>query len=185
LLLEWVKSSLAKALTEPRDNPLNPQQTIHAVICYVFRESDRKYLLIHKVRGKFGGGFWNGPGGKIEPSESPEEAVKREVFEETGLEVSELKNVGLLEFYFGSGKKEPDWTAVVFRTTSFKGKLRSRTEEGTLRWIEEDQLPLERMWEDDRYWIPLLLKGIRFKGTFEFTADAKKITSYKLEKLES
>ena len=162
-------------------DPLNPSETIRAVICYIFDEPRRKYLLIHKAKGKFGGGFWNGPGGKIEAGESGEEAAKREVFEETGLQISNLQEAGKLEFYFGHGKQKPDWTAVVYRTKKYQGKLKARSEEGILRWIGEDELPLDRMWEDDRYWLPLLVKGTKFKGVFEFTSDSKRIVSYKLE----
>ena len=162
-------------------DPLNPEDTISAVICYIYDESNRKYLLIHKAKGKFGGGFWNGPGGKVETGESTVEAAKREVFEETGLTISNLKEAGVLEFFFGHGKPKPDWTAVVFKTKEYSGKVKSRTKEGTLRWISEDELPLDQMWEDDRYWLPLLVKGSKFKGVFEFTSDSKKIVSYKLE----
>lgn len=162
-------------------DPLNPRETIRAVICYIYDETARKYLLIHKAKGKFGGGFWNGPGGKIEPGESPEEACKREVFEETGLRISNLTETGTLEFFFGQGKSKPDWTAVVFKTKEFHGDLKERTDEGTLSWVAESELPLDEMWEDDRYWLPLLVKGIKFRGIFEFTSDSKKIVAYKLE----
>jgi 8-oxo-dGTP pyrophosphatase MutT (NUDIX family) len=162
-------------------DPLNPRETIRAVICYVYDKPRRNYLLIHKAKGKFGGGFWNGPGGKIEAGESAEKATKREVFEETGLRISNLEEAGTLEFYFGHGKQKPDWTAVVFITTEFQGKLKTRSEEGTLHWIGEDELPFDCMWEDDRYWLPLLVKGTKFKGVFEFTSDSKRIVSHKLE----
>jgi len=39
------------------------------------------------------------------------------------------------------------------------------------------------MWEDDRYWLPLLVKGIKFHGVFEFTSDSKKLVSHAIEKL--
>lgn len=159
---------------------MNPSQTIHAVLCYIERPSDGKYLLLLKAKGKFGEGFWNAPGGKIEPSESAEKAAVREVFEETGLVVSDLKVAGNLEFYFGPGKAKPDWTAVVFKTSNFSGSLRERSEEGTLEWFGRDRLPMDKMWEDDRYWLPLLLRGVGFAGRFEFTADSKKLVKHEL-----
>ena len=165
------------------ENPLNPSNTIRAVLCYIEREEDEKFLLLHKAKGKFGEGFWNAPGGKIEPKESPKSAAQREVFEETGLTVFELEGAGKLEFYFGPSKKKPDWIAEVFKTSKFVGRAKARGEEGTLRWFPKDNLPFERMWEDDRYWLPLLVKGIRFSGKFEFTADSKTLVSHKITKL--
>ena len=44
-----------------------------AVLCYI-RDGGR-VLLQHKAEGRFGGGFWNAPGGKIVDGESPEQAA--------------------------------------------------------------------------------------------------------------
>ncbi|MDG6922200.1 MAG: 8-oxo-dGTP diphosphatase [Nitrososphaerota archaeon] len=158
---------------------LNPKDTIRAVLCYLKRNNN--YLLLLKAAGKFGGGFWNAPGGKIELGESSEEAAVREVREETGLMVSQLERAGSLEFYFGPGKKRPDWVAEVFTSIEFFGTIKE-SDEGKLEWFPEDKLPLEQMWEDDRHWIPLLIKGVRFRGVFEFTSDSKRLVSYYLEK---
>ena len=138
--------------TEPK--LLNPTNTIRAVICYL--KSGDNYLLLLKADGKFGGGFWNAPGGKIEHGEKPVDAAIREVKEETGLDVRSLERCGYLEFYFGSGKKRPDWTAEVFQSTDFDGMLKE-SNEGKLKWFSKKELPTERMWEDDRHWLPLLV----------------------------
>ena len=157
---------------------LNPPQTIRAVICYVRRGDE--YLLLLKASGRFGGGFWNAPGGKIELGESPEEAARREVREETGLIVNSLDRMGYLEFYFGAGKERPDWTAQVFACEDFSGELKE-SEEGKLQWTPSDKLPMDQMWEDDKYWLPLLVKGTKFRGVFEFTSDSKKLVSHRVE----
>ncbi len=44
-----------------------------------------------------GGEYWSLPAGAIEPGETPEEAVVREVWEETGLKVQVKKQKGYLE----------------------------------------------------------------------------------------
>jgi 8-oxo-dGTP diphosphatase len=67
----------------PGADAAGPVQCVGAVI----RDEDRRILLI--LRGHEPGvGLWSIPGGRIEPGESDEEAVVREVREETGLEVS-------------------------------------------------------------------------------------------------
>ncbi len=159
---------------------LNPSSTIRAVLCHIRRGDE--YLLLLKSKGKFGEGFWNAPGGKIETMETAEQAAKREVLEETGLFVENLAEAGFLEFYFGQGKRAPDWTAEVFHTSTFSGDLKATSEEGMLRWFRKEDLPYEQMWEDDRYWLPLLTAGIKFKGVFEFTSDSKRIVSHRVIK---
>ena len=154
--------------------------TIRAVLCYLKRDS--RYLLLLKAMGKFGGGFWNAPGGKIENGESSEDAVVREVREETGLLVRTLEKIGMLEFYFGPEKQKPDWTAEVFSSSDFSGSL-VESDEGRLEWFEEDRLPMDQMWEDDRYWLPLLVKGSKFHGIFWFTSDMKKLLSHEIKPL--
>jgi 8-oxo-dGTP pyrophosphatase MutT (NUDIX family) len=159
---------------------LNPAQTIRAVICYIRRGDD--FLLLLKASGKFGGGFWNAPGGKIKVEESPEAAARREVFEETGLSVGSLENVGHLEFYFGAGKPRPDWTAEVFLIREFTGQVKE-SEEGKLEWFSKDNLPFDKMWQDDRYWLPLLVEGKKFLGTFEFSQDSKELIAHSVEEV--
>ena len=55
---------------------------------------------------------WDLPGGHIEDGEEPEEAAKREAFEETGLKVSDLK-----------AKNVPDSFRHFFTTKNYSGKI--------------------------------------------------------------
>jgi len=157
---------------------LNPTKTIRAVLCYIRNEN--QFLLLLKSSGRFGGGFWNAPGGKIKDGEDPVIATKREVLEETGLTVEDLKKMGFLEFFFGSGKQNPDWTAEVFITSEFSGSMRE-SDEGKLQWFSKENLPIGQMWQDDRYWLPLLVEGKKFRGSFQFSGDSKELLSYDVE----
>ena len=161
---------------------LNPKDTIRAVLCYLKHEG--KYLLLLKAAGRFGGGFWNAPGGKIENGETPEDAVRREVREETGFTVGGMERAGFLEFYFGENKTRPDWTAEVFSSSDFSGSLHESAE-GKLEWFPEEVLPLDQMWQDDKYWLPMLLHGKKFHGIFWFSSDSKTLLSHKLESLDA
>ena len=53
--------------------------------CYVIKD-DKVLLIYHKKFKK-----WMPPGGHIDPNETPPEACRREVFEETGLEIEIIK----------------------------------------------------------------------------------------------
>ena len=162
--------------TIPKPDWLNPPETVHAVLCYITRGDE--FLLLLKSKGRFGEGFWNAPGGKINPFEKPEIAVRREVLEETGLEIFETKEMGTLEFYFGK-KEIPDWTALVFICSKFSGNVTS-SPEGELEWFKKDKLPFDQMWADDKYWLPLLIEGKKFHGVFVFSSDSKKLLEHKI-----
>lgn len=112
----------------------------------------------------------------MEPNEKPEDAARREVLEETGLRILELTEAGSLKFYFGKDKQFPDWFVTVFVSSKFEGKP-TESKEGKLRWFKKDSIPYGTMWADDVHWLPLLLQGKKFQGTFIFSADSKELLS--------
>ena len=146
-------------------------------LCFLI--DDKKLLMIKKSSELFGGGKWNGLGGKISVGESPEEACVREVFEESGLQVNNLRCHGALKFWFGN-TVEPFILCYVFSTNSFEGQLKE-SPEGILKWIDFDKIPYEEMWEDDQHWLPMLLKGKNINGEFHFNQGGTKLLNHKLE----
>ena len=66
-------------------------------------ERNGKYLMVEEGKEHVKG-QWNIPGGGIELTESPKEAIRREVKEETGLEVTELN--GLITVLNGNSSKD-------------------------------------------------------------------------------
>ncbi|HEY2549335.1 MAG TPA: NUDIX domain-containing protein [Streptosporangiaceae bacterium] len=62
----------------------------------VIRDAAGRLLLIRR-RNEPGAGLWSLPGGRIEPGETAEQAVVREVREETGLEVSPGRLLGVVQ----------------------------------------------------------------------------------------
>ena len=150
------------------------------MLCYI--RSGGNVLLQLKHEGRFGGGLWNGPGGKIEDGESPLDAVRREVREETGLAVDSLIEHGELVFYFGDSD-EPSYSVRVYSAESFEGELQAN-EEGHLEWLPEASLPYERMWPDDVIWVHEMLAGKRFEGVFRLSEDLRTLVFHELRLLD-
>ena len=122
-----------------------------------------KILLGMKKRG-FGKGKWNGFGGKVE-MEGVEDAAKRELMEEGGLEAKDLEKVGILDFEF---QGNPEIIQVhIFKIGDYSGEP-EESEEMRPKWFHIDEIPFMEMWPDDMYWMPMFLKGKKFKGKFLF-----------------
>jgi len=58
------------------------------VVAVALIDTDNRVLLAKRPEGKQLAGFWEFPGGKIDPGERPEESLIRELAEELGIEVS-------------------------------------------------------------------------------------------------
>jgi len=121
-------------------------------------------LLGMKKRG-FGEGRWNGFGGKVGEGESIEAAARREVVEEVGLIPLDMQEVGLLTFSFENEEKVLE--VHVFTVTSYEGEP-AESEEMQPKWFSVDSIPYAQMWPDDEYWLPLLIAGKKFEGSFLF-----------------
>ncbi|GAB2317777.1 8-oxo-dGTP diphosphatase [Alkalibacterium sp. s-m-22] len=82
---------------------------------------------------------WSGitfPGGKIEYAESFKKAVIREVYEETGLVISDPVLVGTKQF---QTDKDERYIVLLYIATQFTGTLRS-SEEGEVFWLDVSEL---------------------------------------------
>ena len=136
-----------------------------ATLCYV-RQSGRT-LMIHRVKKEndIHEGKWNGLGGKLEPGESPEECVIREVLEESGLRATRLHLKGFLTFPLFA--RDEDWYAFVFVVDQFDGELIS-SPEGNLEWIADGLLLDLNLWEGDCIFLPLLDQPGLFSGKFVY-----------------
>ena len=125
-----------------------------------------KVLLIHKKTG-LGAGNYNGPGGRLEPGETPRQAAIREVQEELRVTPLGVRAVGELKFQFVDGFSIHGY---VFRADGIDGEP-EETDEAIPFWFPIDAIPYHRMWADDRVWMPLLLAERPFAGQFLFDGD--------------
>ena len=129
----------------------------------MFIVQDGKVLLIEKLTG-IGMGKINGPGGKIDPGENAEQAIIRECQEE--LHITPLNPVKVGELCFAM-THIPDIHCHVFIAEEFEGEP-TATYEANPFWQAIGEIPFDKMWEDDRHWLPQALKGDVFHAKFDF-----------------
>lgn len=141
------------------------QGVIHATLMFIVK--DGHILLIEKKRG-LGAGKINGPGGKIDPGETPLESVIRETREELLITPVNPRKIGELWFAMSDC---PDILCHVYRADDHTGTP-TETDEAAPLWTAVDAIPYQRMWEDDRHWLPLLLAETTFHGRFLFNGES-------------
>jgi 8-oxo-dGTP diphosphatase len=154
--------------------------TIRTCLCLVTRPAPanrRREVLLGFKKAGFGAGRWVGLGGHIEDGEAAAEAAAREVAEESGLIVSasELTHMASLRFIFPA---RPAWdqTAEVFVTSDYAGHP-AESDEVIPRWFASEALPLDGMWDDARYWMPLVLAGRRVTAAITFADDCATVAA--------
>ena len=141
--------------------------TLQATLMFVVDESRGEVLLIRKKRG-LGAGKINGPGGKLDPGETPLECAVRETQEELGVTALDAVKHGELWFEFTDGLK---MLVHVYLARRHEG-VAVETDEAVPLWTCLSELPFEEMWEDDRFWLrELLIDGAVFTGRFRFDGE--------------
>ena len=148
-----------------------PHLGIRAVTCFLVQ--DGLLLLQERPQGKLWGGMLNGPGGKVEASESSEEALVREIQEETALHLCKFEARGNVELLLPSPKPML-LTVDIFVSQDFAGEPTAG--EGHLSWHPKNQLPFRRMWPDQRYWLPAILDGYSVTAKLQYAPEEFRIS---------
>ena len=136
------------------------------VATLMFVHRDDQVLLIRKKRG-LGAGKINGPGGRVEPGETPLECAIRETREELLITPRDVRPAGELFFH---AEDMPKIHGHVFAATTFEGTP-GETDEAVPLWTPVDRLPFDEMWDDDRLWLPQVLAGGSIRGWFTFIGE--------------
>jgi ADP-ribose pyrophosphatase YjhB (NUDIX family) len=97
-------------------------------------------------------GCWSLPGGVVEPGERLEDAVIREVFEETGLRVKTNIIATVFERIMpdASGTCEYHYVLIDFYCTIQGGELRAGDDSRRVAWFDVDPLETLRMTDGTR-----------------------------------
>jgi 8-oxo-dGTP diphosphatase len=122
-------------------------------------------------------GKYNGLGGKLEPDEDLCAGMRREIREEAGIECADLDLAGTVSFP-GFGRDGEHWFVAIFRIATWSGEPLTHNHEGTLVWVDVDDVLAGAvpMWEGDRSFLPLVFnepKGL-FHGVMPY-ADGRPI----------
>jgi len=149
-------------------------------LCFV-RDGNR--LLLQRRRRPPNEGLYNVPGGKVEHDEDPYEACLREVREETGLALSQIRLRAILTVIArDTGTQWLLFTFVADRPAGEAGPVID--DEGELRWVPIDEIAALPVVSD----IPLILPhlwsaepGVLMAKLETATDDADSIINYRLQ----
>ena len=127
-------------------------------LCYLERGDE--YLMLHRTKKENDENHdkWIGVGGKFEAGESPEDCMHREIFEETGLTVTDYRYRGIVTFV--SDIYETEYMHL-FTVTDWTGEARE-CDEGELAWIKKQKLFDLTLWQGDRIFLKLLQEDVPF-----------------------
>ncbi|MDR3532021.1 MAG: 8-oxo-dGTP diphosphatase MutT [Rhodopila sp.] len=138
--------------TDPATHPPGAKPLLLVAACALI-DVDGRVLLARRPEGKKMAGLWEFPGGKLNPGETPEAALIRELKEELGIDVSAAC---LAPFAFASHEYEAFHLLMpLFLCRRWKGTPMPR-EKQTLAWVRASKLTEYEMPPADKPLIPLL-----------------------------
>ena len=125
----------------------------------IYLEKDNQYLMLYRNKKKkdINKNKYIGVGGHVEKGETPDEAVVREVKEETGLDLLSFVRRGLVYFVLNGYEEE----MYIYTSLDFKGEL-IECNEGELSWIDKDDVMSLPIWEGDKYFLKHLLEDEKY-----------------------
>lgn len=128
-------------------------------MCMIMDKENNKVLVQDRVKSWKGINF---PGGHVEGKESIMDAVIREVKEETGLDVWDLRPCGIIHWY--NDRTEERYLVFNFKTETWEGALLSETDEGKVFWVDIDELPGLNLAEGFGERLPMFLEDKYSEG---------------------
>ncbi|HET7925195.1 MAG TPA: Nudix family hydrolase [Rhodanobacteraceae bacterium] len=106
------------------------------VVAGVIRDATGRVLVAERPAGKHLAGYWEFPGGKSDPGESPLDALRRELAEELGIRVEAAEPLISVPWTYPEKRIVLD----AWLVTAYSGDAHAR-EHGALRWFDPADLP--------------------------------------------
>ena len=130
-----------------------PKQPLLGVGALIFTRSGRRGPILLVERGHEPlKGYWSLPGGLVEPGEKLEEAVRREIREETGLRVGPVRLFEIFERIMRDtrGRAEYHYVLADYVCKVVGGKLRAGDDVSRAEWARRSELGNYRLTEGTR-----------------------------------
>jgi ADP-ribose pyrophosphatase YjhB (NUDIX family) len=109
-----------------------------AVTAFAFVERDEHFLVLERGQEPYRG-RWELPGGFVEAGERPDETIRREIHEETGLCIGSPSILGAYSSQYGNDGK---WTVdVAFHCQASPGELSLSAESAGADWVLIERMP--------------------------------------------
>ncbi|WP_276357042.1 8-oxo-dGTP diphosphatase MutT [Cohnella caldifontis] len=105
------------------------------VAAAIIENKQGQILIARRGPGKSQAGMWEFPGGKLEPGESPEVCLRRELQEEMGIEIDPYERFGVNEHDYGTVQIR----LIAYRAKYTKGEI-ILTDHDEFRWVRPDEL---------------------------------------------
>src|SRR5699024_8695568 len=114
--------------------PMSADAVIH-VVAGVIRDGLGRVLVAQRPAGKHLAGYWEFPGGKIDPGETPRDALRRELAEELGIDVEAAEPLIAVPWTYSEKRIVLD----AWLVAAYAGEPRAREHEA-LRWVDPADL---------------------------------------------
>lgn len=153
--MDWYLSHLDEVRRTPYFKYIEENlKIVETVLCYL--EKDDSYLMLYrnKRENDMNHGKWLGIGGHVEDKEAIDDALVREVYEETGLTLHSFKRRGIVYFINNDYKEK----MYLYTSLDFSGTL-IECNEGELKYIKKDKIYDLPMYEGDKYFLDRLLNN--------------------------
>ena len=135
---------------------------------YLIKDGKWLMLLRNRKDHDINKGKWIGIGGKKEKGETWQMCAMREAYEESGLSLHSLHEMGHVHFHQDGCEDEH---IVVYTCNDFRGTLKQCCE-GTLKWIEEKDILSLNLWPGDRIFLSRIIENERIPFDLYLTYDA-------------